>query len=993
MNTTGGAATPHISGSRNANNEQQIDGISNVVPSNNVGTTGTAYTPIVDSVQEFSIQTSVASAEYGRFEGGVTNLSTKSGTNKFHGSGFIFARNAVLDAKTYFSLPTQPKTDSARYQYGGTFGGPIYRDRTFFFIGFEGARYRTATTSTFSVPLVPWRTGDFSTLPTPIYDPTTVTPVTTSTGTTYQRQQFAGNIIPANRLNPVALKAIAFYPLPNTGAAGQLLNNYTATGLNAENYYKGDARVDHQFTQNWRSFARFSKYQDNYTPLNPYGNAAAPNGDGPTLSTAISAVIDNIVTFKPNLIGDFRYGLSRATTDRTAYGQGFDLTSIGLPASYQAVASQNRLIFPTMYQSNGYSALGGQGYVPYISYPTSHDATASLTYVKGANTLKVGGEFRKLLLNYYQYSFPSGQFSFDRNFTQKTVNAADGSGSSFASMMLGLPTSGSMTHEPTASTASSYIAAYVQDDWRVTPHLTLNLGLRWDGEIPRSDRYNRMTYWDPTQVSTLGASVSSVASCPSCSNLKGQMEFVNTPGARYGRHQGPFQNKNFAPRVGFSYSPDSKTAIRGGFGLAFAPSPLQAAGTTGGLGNDGFSTSTNFAFSYDSTRTINTTLSDPAKAGYTLPSGAALGGAQNLGQAIGYSYFPSYRNPYTEQANLNVQRELPGQMLVEAGYVYAHGMFLIDGDPGTPLNQAPTSYLSLGNSLYDTVPNPFYGKITTAGSTLSQPTVQRNQLLRPFPQYLNVTSMRKPGAASIYNSFTFRLDKRFSNNFALLVAFTGAKLMDNSSASVTFVGPTSGTRADQYNPLNEWSLSTQDIARNLVVNGTLELPFGRGHRFLSNAPGVVNTMIQGWQGSGIVSYNTGTPVVLAAAINQTGIFTLNQRPNQLIPNTAISGRNRNKWFNTAGFAQPAPFTIGNAKRVISNVRAPGVMNADLALLKNNYLGHDRRFNAQFRFELFNAFNHVRFSAPNADVNSANFGRITSQANTSRQIQLAAKFVF
>jgi hypothetical protein len=992
--------TPHISGSRNANAEQQIDGVSNIVGTNNIGLGYVAYQPIVDSVLEFSIQTSVPSAEYGRTSSGVINLVTKYGTNALHGSAFLFAHDATFDARPYFQSKNTPMIDRHRYQEGGTIGGPIYRNRAFFFLALERSSESSASQEIDSVPLDAWRTGDFSALSVPIYDPLTAVmqpngKITRSIG------DFVGNKIPASRQNAVALAAFKYYPSPNYGGANAFLNNYLAIGASKDTYYHGDARVDYQLTPNNRAFARFSKYVDDSVPFNGYGNAAAKTGSGPQYATATSVSLDDTWTIRPNLLAEFRYGLSRYTVDRTAFGQGFDISSLGLPGSFKAVAAREALLFPTFNQSDGYSALGMSGYVPYSSYNTAHDATASLILVKGRHNFKVGANFRKFFVNFYQYGQPSGEFQFNRSWTQYNPNDATDNGGgtavakaghTFASMLLGLPSSGYMTHDVTALTASSYIAGYFQDDWSVTPKLTLNLGIRWEGEIPRTERHNQMTYWDPSLPSPLAGMIATT-NCPACANLKGAMVFVGTPGAKYGRHQAPFQGKDFGPRIGFSYSPTAKWAIRGGYAILFGASALQAAGSTGGLGNDGFATTTGFQFSTDSQQTISTDLSDPAKSGFNLPTGAANGAGTQLGSGINYSFFDSVRNPYTEQANLNVQRQLPLQTVLEVGYVYSHGLFLVDGDPGQPYNQVNPSYLSLGNQLNSNVPNPFYGKITTPGATLSNKTVPLKYLLDAFPQYSSVNSQRKPRASSIYNSITVRLDKRVSQGLSLLVSYTGAKLMDNSSSAVTYLGPVSSTRADQFRPDKEWSLSAYDLASSLTIATTYELPFGRGHRFFSDAPRGVNLLINGWQANGIVSMNGGLPVVLSSVNNQTGLLSLGQRPNMAAGDPNLANRTHDKWFNTDIFSQPAAFTIGNAPRVLGNVRSPGNRNADLSAMKNNYFGHERRYNLQLRFEAFNALNHPIFGGPNANVNSANFGKITSIANGSRVIQFASKFIF
>jgi hypothetical protein len=541
------------------------------------------------------------------------------------------------------------------------------------------------------------------------------------------------------------------------------------------------------------------------------------------------------------------------------------------------------------------------------------------------------------------------------------------------------------------------MAYYVQDDWKVSRKLTLNLGLRWDVEFPRTERYNRLSYWNPTAPSPLQGLVPANA-CPACGNLMGQMLFVNSTG-KYGRAQGPTQWHDFAPRVGFAYSPDEKTVFRSGFGIAYAPSALQAAGTSGASGMQGFNTSTTMYPTFNSQQTVAATLTNPFPNGFNLPAGRANGASTDIGNSIGESYFSNYRNPYSIEWNANIQRQLPGQMTVEIGYLGNRGLFLVDGDPGLNYDQLPASYDALGNSLYNTVPNPFYGIITAQtapGSPLTNSTIQYDQLLRPYPQYNGVQSFRKPTASSMYHALTLKLNKRWSNGLSYLVSFTGSKSMDNSASAVTYLGPTSGTREDQYNGRLEWSISPQDVSRALVSSFTYELPFGKGKRFGGGLPRGVNLLVNGWQVNGIVTWTTGTPIVMGAAQNsQAALFALAQRPDNNGKSAVYSNQSLNEWFNTSVFSQPTPFTFGTTSRTLPDVRNPGIVNTDISFFKNNYFGGEQRCNVQFRAEMFNALNHPLFGGPDTNLADANFGKVTGTigGQAIRQIQLAVKFLF
>jgi hypothetical protein len=1007
VNTTGGASTPHIAGSRNANNEEQIDGQTNILPENNVGNNSTALTPIVDSVQEFSVQTSVLPAQYGRFSGGVISLVTRSGTNQLHGTLFDFTQTNALYAKNYFS--SGPVPDSHLYQYGGTIGGPIWiphvfngHNNTFFFFAFEDSKQSSNTTETDTVPTLFEHNnpGNFSDLPTNIYDPNTAT-----AANGFYRTQFQSNgvlnVIPKARLSGVALAAFAYYPLPtNTG----LTNNYVVTGPSVNNYYHFDLRLDHDFGPRWHSFVRFSHINNPSVPFADYPGASLPasqGGNGPSISTAYNASFDNAITLSSSLVMDLRAGFTRSAVNRTAFGgDDFNLSSLNLPGSYVSTASADAAIFPNFSVGNGYASLGSNGYVPLLENPSAFDFNPSIVKVLHGHSITMGGEFRKLFLNFHQFGFPSGQFDIDNTFTKSQVpnepavtgQPAVNGGNPLATMLLGIGTGGQITHDTSLATASAYDAIYIQDDYQVRKNLTVNVGLRWDVEVPRTERHNKLDYFDQTLPSPLAGLVPASA-CITCANLMGQMVFVGTPNSKYGRHQGPIQWKDFAPRIGLAWSADDKTVIRAGYGLVYQASALQAAGTSGGAGTDGFTSSTGFNFTLNNEQTVNTTFDNPAPTGFNLPQGVAGGAGTFLGEGISDTFFDSYRNPYTIQGNLTIQRSLPLQSVIEVGYLYNRGNFLINGDPGVPFSQVNPSFLSLGSQLLNNVPNPFFGIITTPGSPLASSTVPMNFLLRAFPQYNGVSSYRKPDSGSHYNAFTAKLNKRLSNGLSVLVSFTASKLMDNAASVVSYLGPTSQTYVNQYNPKTEFGLSSQDISRTFAAAYVYDLPFGRGKLFLNDGNHLVNELVAGWQTNGIVQWNTGTPIVPGGAQNSDGLLGFTNRLTEAPGDPHLAHPTLAKWFNTALFTQPAAFTFGNAPRVLPNVRVPSYVDADMSIFKNNYIGANDRYNIQLRAEAFNALNHPVFSGPDVGQTDANFGMITSQSNTPRQIQLAVKFIY
>ncbi len=1009
----GSSSTPHIAGSRNANSEVQLDGISTILPENNVGNGTEAYQPIVDSVAEFNVQTTVLPADYGRFSGGVINVATRTGTNAFHGDLYEFNRDSSFTARDYFAAPNSPVSPSQRNQAGGSLGGPFIKDRTFFYAGAQISRETDSVTETDSVATALERQGNFSELlaqPTPIriYDPRSAQAgtYTNSSGqvvTGFVRTPYANNIIPANQFSPAGLAALSFQPSPNVPGAG-LFNNYVSTGATTNNFYQFDTRVDHNWTPGWHTFVRFSHLASTYTPFADYTvNAAGQptNGiasqdfqGGPSQGGGYNFAFDNTLTLSPSLLLDIRYGFNRATTNRTPTGGTFDVTQVGLPA---ALRSNNFQAFPSYGIGNGYSGIGSTGYVPLLQNPSSHILVANISKVKGAHSLRFGFEFRKLFLNFYQYGYPQGQFNFSQNFTQNVVNdTSAGGGNPFASLLLGTGDSGQYTIDPSFATAGAYYAGYAEDTWRVTNTFTVSYGLRWDADQPRTERHNQLSYFNPNDISPINSLVAANPLYPALGNLRGATHFVGTGSGQFGRQQTNTHKLDFGPRIGLIWSPDPNWAVRAGFGLVYASSTVQPAGTTGGAGTEGFNTNTSTPFSFDSERTVNATLDNPYPTGLQLPLGAASGLGNNIGTGIQDSFLTNgnTRTPYSEQANLTIQRTLPGQTIIEVGWLMNLGKFLVQGNPGVPFDQVNPSYLSLGSALQTQVPNPFYGIITTPGSPLAQPTIQQNYLLRPFPQYNGVTEYRKDTAFSNYNALTVRADKRFAQGLTLLFSFTAGKLFDNSASAVTFLGPTSVTYNNQYNPAAEYALSPQDVSRDLVTSYTYELPFGPGRRFLGSSHGILGTLLGGFQTSGIVSWISGTPITLGAATDNSQLFTLGERPTQSSPNAKLPNATRDHYFNTALFSNPAPYTLGNARRTLDNIRTPQLVNTDLSAIKNNHFGPDGRYNLELRLEGFNAFNHVQLSAPDTGVNDgSNFGRITSAANSPRQVQLAAKFYF
>lgn len=1010
VNPTGGGSTPHISGSQTSTSEVQIDGITNVTAGVIGGLNRLVYVPQVDAVEEFSVQINSLPAEYGRFAGGVINAVTKSGTNSLHGSAYDFLRNSKLDANNFFANRAGlGKGSFKRNQWGGTVGGPVLiprlhngRDKTFFFFGFEATNVRNQGVFAATVPTAEWRAGDFSNLrngagnPIAIYDPLTGR-ADPGNPSRFIRDPFQGNRVPQNRFDPIAVNAVKFFPEPNAAPVNPFTqaNNFLSSGSVPSDSYRTDVRVDHNWSSKVRTSARVSVGWSESTPLNGYGNVATPNdGSGINFTGQRNVTLDNVILFTPQLIGNIRYGFGRNVSDRIPIGAGFDVTSLGFPRYLADAAARNMTIFPKMDFAGAASALG-QNFTRAFEAGMGHFLTGGVTRIFSGHNLKFGGEYRKFFVNYIQFGSPASNYAFNSAWTQQEIATPSAvAGHPLASFLLGLANGGGISHANSPAVASSYLSGYVQDDWKLTPKLTINLGLRYEVERPRTERFNRLSSFDLRAASPIAGQVPA-SECRFCGSLQGAMFFAD----ENRRRQVPVNWTNVGPRFGFAYSIDDRTVVRGGYAIVYPPSPFTAGGAS--IGFTGFSSSTGFIPTLDSGRTVNTYIRDPFPNGFNFPLGREGGQETNLGLGPGDAVFDGNRSPYVQQWSLNIQRALPHNWVAEIGYLGSRGINLIDGDSGgdagDPLNQLEASHMSLGPDLLRVVPNPFFGIVTNPTSGLSARNVEYRQLLRPYPHYQDVAIHRRPQAQSAYHAMTVRAEKRYSQGLSFLLAYTAGKSIDDGSAVAWWEGPTARSFLDHYNRRLERSISSWDVAQRLAISYLYELPFGRGKRFGASLPRALDVIASGWQVNGISTFQSGTPLIIGVSQNNTGIYTRSQRPNDTGQPAGITGgtvdERTRRWFDTSVFSQPPSFTFGTTGRTLPNARNPGVRNTDLSIFKNTYFGPDRRFNAQYRLEMFNAFNTPQFAPPGTVVGTANFGVISGVAVGPRQIQMALKLLW
>src|ERR1022692_1638055 len=636
---SGGSNSPWISGGRNDYNDVTIDGTSVIVPENNVSHLQIGYIPNEDSVQELSVVTNSLAPEYGRTGGGTINIATRSGANQPHVTLFEFFRNNVLNANSWGNNRNGLPRGIVRYnQFGGTFGGPLYiphvyngKNKTFFFVSEQSVRTPSAVTDTGSVPTDAMRQGIFTGMTNgasggvgqaiTIYDPLTAAAnaACPSAQPNCFRQPFPNNVIPQNRIDPVAKNLLKYWPEPNcagciTNAALQT-NNWRTQGVANNPYNQIDARLDHNFSDKFRMFARGSNQTGLSSDFNGFGNAGTSFGSGPVTFYNRNVTINAVYTFSPTTILNFNYGFARDVSVRYPFSEGTKPSSLGFPSVIDGVV--DNFEFPQIGASgntSGYN-LGQSSYTTLLDRPYSHVVRADLTKVLSKHTLKAGATFVKLFVNFTQDGSPDGQYSFGSSYTQQNTSSGSSTtqGNGFATFLLGLPGNNGNDLQYTfdAATASAYWGTYFQDDWKISRKLTLNLGIRYDVDIPRTERYNRLSYFDITAPSPLQGQVAASAVCPNCGNLKGAMEFVGTPGSAYGRHQAPTDMNNFAPRIGFAYNIFPKTVIRGAYGILYAPSMLQAAGTSGTSGTEGFTGGTALNTTFNSGQTFVASLSNP----------------------------------------------------------------------------------------------------------------------------------------------------------------------------------------------------------------------------------------------------------------------------------------------------------------------------------------------------------------------------------------------
>jgi hypothetical protein len=917
------SASFSANGQRPRDNNFLLDGVDN----NETWLQTVVIFPSVDSLDEFKLQTSTYSAEFGRSLGGVVNLQIKSGTNRLHGSAFEFHRDDAFDANNFFNNRAgRGKPQFRQDQFGGTVGGPVFKDRTFFFTSYQGHREEQGQTFLSTVPSLAMRSGNFSELSRAIFDPQT-------------GQPFPGNVIPSDRIDSVARNILTqLYPEPNTAgsrqANGQTIDNYLINPIKQRQDNQVDTKVDHNLTSSNRFFARYSfqKTHRLQPATLPHGDAGATFGAGDGNIKGQSLAFNDTQTFSNRWLNEFRFGWSSIKFLMTSIDYGTNpAQAVGLPGiNLNTVTSaMTQLTFQNIRN------LGANGNQPLITNQNDFQFFDNVTWSSGRHTLKTGGSLTLRSREILNADSIVGVFNFNNNMTSNcagqgagcTVNS--GTGFDVASFMLGLANSKNrnLFDAGTYTEKRPEIATYVQDDFRASRKLTLNLGLRWDVYVPWVEIEDRQSNFDETTGKFVVASPDAVIA-----------------GVKVGRYLQTYAKRDIGPRFGFAYdiNGDGKTLVRGGFGVFWNYTP---GGTSSSKAqNPPFLQSTSLTptpTAYGSNLLLKDGLPPPPGVD---PNRPASGTTRSI-------FDINFRDAYARQWNVNVQRGLATNYMVEVAYVGSQGRHMIlKGDP----NQA----------------RPVVG---VTDSNVNRPYAAVSPALRSIGQVQSTGTLD-------YHGLLVKFQRRFANNFSFLNSYTWGKAIDLNSDNDGTV-----TLTNVYDPQYNRGPADYDITHTLSSSWIYELPWAR------------TKLYGGWQMSGILLLRGGLPLTVTQTQGVQSTGTGN-RPNRVCDGR-LSSPTIDRWFDTSCFVSPADVTgtYGDAGRGI--LRGPGAFNIDASLIKNTKVG---RYATEFRIEAFNLLNHPQFANPNTQIGNAAVGTISAMLSspscslcgtTERQVQLGVKVRF
>lgn len=935
---------------------------------------GLLISPAIDSVAEVQVIRNAYDAQYGRSGGGMVSIVTKGGSADFHGTAFDFLRNSVLDANTWSNNRAGlAKPIFQRNQFGGNFAGPVWRSKKlFFFGGYEGLRQGSPSSSVSAVPTALERAGDFSqtfnatgALST-IFNPFTTRPNPNGTG--FIRDAFPGNRIPANLLDPVGVKTVALYPDPTgPGDAFTRARNYTATGKGSTISDRSDIRIDWARSEKHSMYGRLSKAwrQDGLPAPNVFPNLTGTGNISGNPRYQVS--LGNTFVPNPTWVINVMAAFGSWTERQSSPYAGRDGTELGLPASF--VNSLDVKTLPQITMEN-YSNIGYSRDLNNISRVANIQVNA--TKEMGAHSFKMGFTRDAAMLT--GGGVFSADFSFSRGMTSGPVAQPNSntSGNAVASMLLGTGSGGNVQKPALGAITRLYYGWYFQDTWRISKKLTINPGIRYEMHRPATERYNRFSNFDYNVVNPL--------SQPTGLPLKGGLVFTNAD-QRFSWD--PVHN-NFAPRLGIAYKITEKLVLRTGYGIFF---PTQTG--TGDL--TGYSSTTPWTFSQGGDGINPQDLYRNPYPNGLIPAVANSGGLlTNIGRGAG-GYDRNHPNGYMQNYSADFQYDLSHGTVIELGYAGHQGRKLVYGVSIND-NQLPTNLLSMGAALDVRVNNPFFGLIT--GGNLAAAQLPQHRFLRPYPAFDTVTrNGQTSGGSSSYNAMLLKVSKQFSGGLMLMTSYQWSKTIDNIGETEPSPGGAADGFRDNTNFRIERSLSAHDLPHSFVTAVVYRLPVGRGQHFGANMNRFADVFIGGWQLSSIVRLSSGLPVRLTAnsLISQYGFGT--QYPNVTKgSDVSIDNPTPDRWFNTAAFSAPAPYTIGNSPRRLNELRAGSQKNADVSIAKNFTVYE--RLKVQFRAEAFNLTNTPQFSWPDTNFSSTTFGVVSGTMNVGpRNVQMGLKVDF
>src|SRR5262245_2038408 len=1000
-------------------NEFTLDGTPNLASGRRV-----AFVPPADAVQEFKVETASFDAQQSHTAGATINVTLRSGANQFHGTAYEFVRNDVLSANNFFTNRNAPngrdsngqaKRDITRYnRYGGTFGGPVVlprfggggkpvwigRDRSFFFFAYEGLKDAFQEPGSRTVPTLAMREGDFSALlpSIVIYDPTTAR----RDGGRVRRDPFPTNKIPANRISPIALNYLKFYPLPNVSVSNPLgTGNYFSSNPRSDTFHSESYRLDEVISDKQRFFVR---YNHNFRREARGNWSGVVNGIRPTGNFLFrinnGSTFDHLYNLGPTTILNTRVGFSRFLEKDVRQHQGqFNPASLGFSSGTSAFFA-DASYFPR-FDIGGVDALGDT--VGGMTSFNIYSVQPTLTRVVGGHSLKMGYDFRAYRENNIPTAHVAGRYAFDNNYTRQLDNSTGNvpGGQQLASFRLGIPTGGQIDRNTSRSNQTLYQGFFFHDDWKVTRRLTLNLGVRWELENATTERYNRnLLGFDPTVASPVEAAAkaayaaSPIPEVPAANfNVKGGLLFADDDNRGFW----DTDKNNVQPRIGVAYQLSEKTMLRGGWGIFTVPAIIF------GVNSPGFSQATNIIPTADVGLTFQASLFNPFPFGVDTPPGASQGISTFLGR--GFNFIPrNLHHSQTHRWEFGIQHELPGNWLVEASYVGNKGIDLTTGNINF-VNPVPRQYLSTSlvrdtnviNFLTANFSNPFRNLEPFRGTSFfTNDNQQRQQLLRPFPEFGDINSIRNDGE-SIYHSGQFRAEKRFSKGYSLLAAYTWSKYIEEVSAL-------NATDSDL-----ERRISRDDIPHRVVVSGIWEFPFGKSRKWGSGWNSYVDGVLGGWQLNAIFQWQSGR----ALDLGDRNVVYFGDPSKLLADITSANADPTRRVFDVSGFYfhdaavqtngvdDPAKQRADTRISLANNLRyfpsrLPGFRGQNLRLWDISLLKKIRILEGlklELRGEFLNAFNHVQFNDPEDNPTNANFGRVTGQANLPRNVQIGLKLIF